>query len=301
MRATALVLLACVAVGAASPKEAAAHEGSPPAQHELLWRDDWQRFRTSEFVLVPALGAAMLTVGLAAPGKTRPTWLGENDFDGGARRSFAGRTSATRKVASTASDVLYISLTLYPAAVESLVLAGIVHHSSDVAFQLFMMYGEAALTSGLVSVAGQGLGYRGRPLVLGCRDDAGYDAICGTKQESRSFIAGHVSMAFNSAMLTCVNQAHLPLYGSRMGGITACATMVTAATATAVLRLVGDKHWATDVLAGAGVGITTGLLYPLLLHYGFGRHSDTRLGGGSLRMTPLIADGTLGAALSWTP
>ena len=268
---------------------------------ELVWRDEWRRVGTADLVLVPVLGAAMLTTGLAAPGKTDPTWLGRNDFDDGARRVFAGRSTATRKVASTASDVLYVSLTLYPALVESLLLAGIVHRSKDVAFQLFMIYGEAALTSGLVTVATQGLAYRGRPLVLGCREDDGYDAICGTKHESRSFLAGHVSMAFNTAALTCVNQAHLPLYGSRAGGIAACATTLTAATATGFFRLIGDKHWATDVLAGAALGTATGLLYPLLLHYGLGNGmADALLGGGTVAVTPVVAGGTTGVAVGWT-
>ncbi|MDB4946519.1 MAG: hypothetical protein JWP97_6053 [Labilithrix sp.] len=286
---------------ASPPSTAAAPSANEPAAPELVWRDDWARFRPAEYVLVPVLGAAMLTTGLATPGKTNPTWLGRNGFDDAARRAFAGRSSTTRKAASTASDILYVSLTLYPAAIEALVLAGIVHKSKDVAFQLFMIYGEAALTSGLVSVAAQGLAYRGRPLVLGCRQDGGYDAICGTKQESRSFFAGHVSMSFNTAALTCVNQAHLPLYGSRGGGIAACATTLTAATATGFFRLVGDKHWATDVLTGAGVGTATGLLYPLLLHYGFGHGPmDAHVGGGTLAVTPVVAGNTTGVAVGWT-
>ena len=182
------------------------------------------------------------------------------------REAFAGRASATRKIASTASDVLYVSLTLYPAVTESLVLAGIVHESKDV----------------------------------GCRQDSDYDAICGTKHESRSLLAGHVSMAFNTAALTCVNQAHLPLYGSRAGGIAACATTLTAATATGFLRLIGDKHWATDIFMGAGLGTVTGLLYPLLLHYGFGHGADARLGGGTLAATPVVAPNTAGFSVAWT-
>lgn len=47
----------------------------------------------------------------------------------------------------------------------------------------------------------------------------------------------------------------------------ACATTLVAASATGVLRVVADKHWASDVLVGSAVGTATGLLFPLLLHY----------------------------------
>lgn len=58
-------------------------EPKPPSEvaPELVWRDEWARFRRSEFILVPVLGAAMITTGLVFPGKTNPTWLGRNGLD----------------------------------------------------------------------------------------------------------------------------------------------------------------------------------------------------------------------------
>jgi membrane-associated phospholipid phosphatase len=42
---------------------------------------------------------------------------------------------------------------------------------------------------------------------------------------------------------------------------------VSLAAATAVLRVTGDRHYATDVLAGALVGFAIGYGVPTLLHY----------------------------------
>ena len=64
-----------------------------------------------------------------------------------------------------------------------------------------------------------------------------------------------------------MNGSKLPLYGSRAASIAACAGTMSLATTTALLRIVADKHWASDVLAGSATGLATGLLIPLLLHY----------------------------------
>lgn len=230
----------------------------------------WERLpplRTRDYVLVPVLGATMLTTGLVAGGSREPKWTGRNGFDDGARDALRAGTAGQRSFAGVTSDVTWIGLTLYPAAVESLVLAGLVHKKWDVAFRLFMLYGEAGLSAGIATVLSQGLVYRARPLAAECARDAGYDPMCETKQLSRSFFAGHAAASFNSAALACVNGAELPLYGSRAASIAACAGTMSLAATTALLRIVADKHWATDVIAGSATGLATGLLFPLLLHY----------------------------------
>ncbi|RYE93307.1 MAG: phosphatase PAP2 family protein [Myxococcales bacterium] len=263
------LLAACLfAVSLGAPSLACADE-----PEKLVWRDDWARFRPAEYVAVPVLGVGMLATGLAAPGTTDPAWTGRNDLDDAGRRALRIASPTGRAWARGVSDVLYIGLTIYPAAIESLLLARLVHKSPDVAWQLFMMYGETALSSGVLTIGAQGLGSRRRPLADECDKDPGYDPMCGTKQLSRSFFAGHVSMAFVGASLTCVNQAHLPLYGDGLGGPIACAATMAGAATTAVLRVAADKHWSTDVLVGAGVGLSAGLLIPLGLHYGFGSSS----------------------------
>jgi membrane-associated phospholipid phosphatase len=260
--------IALLAGSALALLPAVAHAAEPSDEATDGWDRKKTRLRAVEYALVPALGAAMLTTGLAAQGSVSPAWTGRNAFDDGARDLLRGRSRATRRTAGITSDALWIGLTLYPAAVESLLLAGIVHGKSAIAFDLFMIYGESALSAGVLTVLAEGLAYRARPLASACEGDAAYDPMCGTTQLSRSFFAGHAAAAFNSAALTCLNGAELPLYGSRAASIAACAGTMALATTTGVLRIVADKHWASDVLVGSATGVATGLLVPWLLHYG---------------------------------
>ncbi len=256
----------------------------------LAWQPGWRRAGPADYVLVSALGAANLGVGLAFPGRREPAWTGRNGFDDAARDALRLHSRGARRAAGITSDVMWIGLTLYPGLVDSLLLATVEHRRPDVGWQLFMTYGESALAAGLVTVATQGLAGRARPLAAECALDAEYDPHCGTAQQSRSFVAGHVSMAVNSAALTCVNQAHLPLYGRGAGGAVACASLGAAAGAVGVLRVAADKHWATDVLAGAALGLSTGLLAPLALHYGFGSSPGAPR---AFRLTPVVGPGSL--------
>ena len=276
-RAAHLAAAGLFAAAVMAPRRAAAAE-------PLVWNDEWARFRPAEYVAVPVLGLGMLAAGLIAPGTKNPAWTGRNKLDDAGRDTLRFSSSTGRAWARHVSDTLYIGLTLYPAVVESLVLAGLVHKSPEVAWQLFMIYGETALTSGLITVASQGFVERRRPLVDECVRNPGYDPMCNTKQLSRSFFAGHVSMSFVGASLTCIDQAHMPLYGRGVGGPIACVTTMAAATTTAVLRVAADKHWTTDVLTGVGVGLSTGFLIPLGLHYGFG---SSALGRARVVATPV--------------
>ena len=249
--------------------------GAPPDERArgVEWHDEWRRSNAADVTLVGALGATMLGIGLAAPGSKTPGWVGDNGFDDGIREGLRASSRGGRRTAAAISDVLYLSLTVYPLVVDTLVLAGLVHRRRDVVIELLLTYAESALSSGVATVASQGLGGRARPLVAECAGDREYDPMCGSRQQSRSFFAGHVAMAFNSASLVCVTQAYLPLYGARAGGAAACASTLLAASATGVLRVVADKHWASDVLVGSAVGTATGLLFPLLLHYTTGARS----------------------------
>lgn len=77
-----------------------------------------------------------------------------------------------------------------------------------------------------------------------------------------SFPSGHSGIAFSLAA-SASTLAFLRGYES--------APYVTATTgalaiATALLRISADRHWATDVITGAGIGSAIGLGLPLLFH-----------------------------------
>lgn len=62
-----------------------------------------------------------------------------------------------------------------------------------------------------------------------------------------SFPSGHTATAFMTATMLAKEYGHLSPWVS-IGGY-------SAATATGVMRMVNNRHWMSDVLAGAGIGI----------------------------------------------
>ena len=65
--------------------------------------------------------------------------------------------------------------------------------------------------------------------------------------DDRSFPSGHTAAAFLTASLFAKEYGHLsPWYSVGAYGV---------ATSTAMLRRINDKHWMSDVMVGAGIGI----------------------------------------------
>jgi membrane-associated phospholipid phosphatase len=85
--------------------------------------------------------------------------------------------------------------------------------------------------------------------------------------DTESFFSGHTTIAATSAGLVCANHSRLPLWGHPVADASACALSSTAAVFTGVSRILADRHYATDVLAGFGFGFGIGYAVPVLLHY----------------------------------
>ena len=123
---------------------------------------------------------------------------------------------------------------------------------------------QAFALNGFLSTITKTIAGRVRPSAANF-DCENADVKCSA-DNNRSFFTGHTSYAFTGAGLICVEQKHLNLFG-KVGGPIACGTALAFASLTGAFRVVGDKHWATDVLTGAGVGLFSGWLVPWLLHY----------------------------------
>jgi membrane-associated phospholipid phosphatase len=87
------------------------------------------------------------------------------------------------------------------------------------------------------------------------------------KSDNHSFPSGHTAEAFVSA------EFFHQEYKGRLHW-TATAGAYAVATSVAYLRMYHNKHWLSDVVAGAGIGIASTrfsyYLYPLLKHVLFG-------------------------------
>jgi membrane-associated phospholipid phosphatase len=284
----ARALCLALAASALQPTTACADDGAGDGDGlGLQWSSRHTRFTTTQYALTLGLAGGVVGTFLL-PERTQPVWQSGILLDADARSLLAGRNRETRRAAGVASDWLQRSLLLYPFLIDSLMVAGVVHGSADVAFQMSMINLQAVLITQLVTGLTKHLFGRARPDVSRCTD--GDTLSCG--EQNMSFMSGHTSSAFVGAGLICAHHENLALYGDGPGGAVACGLALAAAGSVGTLRVVADRHHLSDVLAGAAVGLTAGYLLPNILNYDFGLTRKLSRQGG--RVYPMVGRDTLG-------
>ena len=259
---------------------------------DLRWNPNWSRFTSTQYALSATMAASLVASSVLLDPVSEPRWQKAVFLDDGARSMLAARNEGGRRIASSASDFLALGLVVYPFAIDTLLVAGVLHGSPDVAMQMGLIGLQAVLLTALVTDLTKELVGRARPDSGRCA--AGEQAACGSNTES--FLSGHTSGAFVGAGLICANHQNLALYGDGPAGAIACGTALTAATAVGTLRIVADRHHMTDVLAGAALGLATGYLLPNLTNFDFGRSREQ----STSTVTPMLGKGTLGLTYTRT-
>ena len=120
---------------------------------------------------------------------------------------------------------------------------------------------------------------RSRPWALA--DDPPRGQHVGSRESVLSFVSGHSSLAFAVAVST----GSLASLRGDEGKEWVWATGLTFATATAYLRVAADRHYLTDVLAGAALGAAVGWVVPRL----FDRRPEDDAEAVTRRPTPPVA------------
>jgi membrane-associated phospholipid phosphatase len=161
--------------------------------------------------------------------------------------------------------------------VDSLIVTYWYRQSHDVAAQMALITTEAVAFASALQGLSAGLTSRERPYGRNCGSKLPEDIEeCAHNMRYRSFFSGHTTVSFAAAGATCSNHLRHAVFGDGTADGLACATAFVAAGAVGTLRIVGDQHYMTDVLAGAGIGTLSGLGIPWLLHYGpFARVGST--------------------------
>jgi membrane-associated phospholipid phosphatase len=213
----------------------------------------------AEGVTAGVLGVAAIAL---APVHVERRWTGQNAFDDWFRRRLMA-TSAKQERYDTASDVLTFTSIGFPVLVDLIGVTLIGDRNKEVGLQLFAIQAQAFAISGFVTNVVK-LSGRERPWALDANCASG--AVDCSKSANKSYFSSHTSLAFTGAGLTCAEHRHLKLFG-RVGDPIACASVLALATTTGVFRVVANRHWMTDVLTGAGVGLVAGWLMPWLMHY----------------------------------
>lgn len=221
------------------------------------------------------LSAGILTAAfMPYPVHEKPRWQGGILFDDGVRDAIQLRSPSQRALASTVSDALVSALILAPVFVDALLMAGLVRGDPELMARMLLIDLQAhAFAQGLTAIFKHAVG-RERPASRGCREDpqrASSDPLCDESthtsiSDPASFFSGHSSLAFTSAALICLHHTEQGLFGP-VGDAAACATGMALATTVGLLRIAADRHYASDVLIGAGVGVLSGWLVPWLFHY----------------------------------
>jgi membrane-associated phospholipid phosphatase len=138
----------------------------------------------------------------------------------------------------------------------SIVLAGVTYvygragnspRSAEIGLRTMESIGAAGITSLLI----KGITGRARPFVVSDTNPHDYRAGRGFHDDGyTSFPSGHVTTAFAAASTASQEISYLWPHASRLW----TPVLFTSASLVGVARIYENKHWASDVIAGAAVG-----------------------------------------------
>ncbi|GFO69426.1 hypothetical protein GMLC_30050 [Geomonas limicola] len=271
---------------------AAAQGGAAPESSKWRWRRAglWDSLGSGL-----GIGATLFSESVyGEPGS--PRWSARNGFDEGVRDLLRISSKRGREVAEFSGDLLMGTLIGAP-VVDALATLGVRDRNWDALWQTEMVNLESFAFTSLASSVLMNTIRREKPYARTCVGTRCEDY----EQRNRSMPSGHVAFAFTGAGLICTHHAYQHLYQDPGNERLVCGTSLGVAAATGLLRIMADRHYTTDVLAGAGLGLISGFLLPRLLHYGFGPPAGTAQEGeggatqGSLTLVPKALEG--GAAL----
>ncbi len=250
----------------------------------LQWNPAWPKVGAWEYVLTGGAAAVSIAAFAVGPDVNTPA-TSSLQFDEAARDTLRADTRRGRLLARDTSDVLVAIIAAYPVMGDSLVNATWYRDSPEVGGQLTWIYLEAAaLTAAAASITKAAVG-RQRPFGRRCGDGLPNDTWdCYNRSRYFSHFSGHASSSFAAASVTCVYHHYLPLLG---GGArwAPCAVGYSLAATTAVLRVVADQHYTSDIAMGAAVGTAIGLLVPWL-HFRHGQPTSLVGGGAGVTISP---------------
>lgn len=228
-----------------------------------------QRYRPFQWTDAAQTGATLGLYAYVEFGVPHPSsghWQSPILFDAAARDAFLAQSRDGRLTAAMVSDVTWYVPMLLPWLEGIGVPLFTDRWNYRVAFQLTALNAQAVSVVALLTRAGHKFVARARPDLEPCQQDPTYSTKCfgGTYA---GFPSGHVSAALVGAGLSCAHHSYLPLLGGGGAEAAVCVTATVLGVTSGVARIAADRHYMSDVIAGAVLGWGAGFAMPALLHY----------------------------------
>ena len=258
-----------IAIGAASGAAHATEETAPVdaveesahGEHRLRW-EPYTHFRPVQYAVTFGAPVLFRIIDRNTEEAEQARWRGPVLFDAPVRDLLRVGPGSQRAVVRVSTYGWYGAMA-WP-FVDAVVVALAVDQNPDVAWQLSALALQAYALSGFVTLLSIKAAARERPASSGCSEGS-TEPNCSLPP--RGFPSGHTAGAFAGAGLVCASHLNLPLYASAFADRAACAGALTVASATAVLRVSADRHYASDVIVGGAIGTTVGYVLPLVFQY----------------------------------
>ncbi len=269
------------------------------AEPTVRWHDNWSRFHAAEYAVTGAAVVGAGTILMLSPDNREPNWTGGILIDDGVRDGLRLNSARARERAQDVGTKLYFGALAFPFVVDVLGASLIAHRSPDVAAQTALIDTEVFALVGLLNFGLTNLVARQRPLVRACEGgrDPGFPSCNEQGRDYQSFFGGHAAVAFAAAGLTCAHHQNLPLYGGGAPDVFACAALLANGAAVAWTRMMADKHYFSDNLVGAAIGLGLGYGIPTLFHYRKRRPFEARR-GVQWFAAPTLSPSSTGLAVS---
>jgi membrane-associated phospholipid phosphatase len=225
--------------------------------------------RAASFAAILALATVTATA-RDAMAQPRPRWIGATRVDAEVRHLLRAREPGVRSFADGASWAIVGFVMAAPVGLATgaaLARGAPAASVGESLLSLALPYGVTAL----VGFGGKFLFARERPFAtaegLSIRCARGDEPGCDPERNA-SFPSLHAGLGFAGATMTCV---HALRFGrdAALDGL-ACGAATFGASVGAALRIVADRHYATDVLVGSLLGAVIAAGLGVGLHHGEG-------------------------------
>lgn len=241
------------------------------APEKYAWREDWPRFRKSEYAVTAVAAAGAAANFFLVPAPKSAVWKGDIGFDRQARGALLIPSEKGRDAMKTVADALSGPLIAY-AFLDGPVTAGWYGGNKDTAIQLALINAETFSVIEVLNLTVSNVLPRSRPPGATCDPNSLYDPHC-----TKSFWSGHTANVFAAATLICSEHRALDLYGGGKADDATCAAGFAVAAAVGVSRVATNNHRASDVVVGAAMGAAVGYFVPNYLHFR-SNQGENRLG-----------------------